>query len=500
MREARVRSLGKKSHKLILLHSWCPWRPFSTDNMLLLYQRQKKLKWLEVVDMDRPMLEELKKNPRVETGLFDHARKLAIYPENRESLNFGGHFIEKMKEKLEELIVHAHFEHMDDRSPTRSDVSLRELNDTAVGPGLLSSTLFAHLMPFDSCTPFQHLTALRLHRISLRHCADTWCKFIDFHKIKSLRVYHCPAADSLLGQLSKAKNLPKSLQVFELQHKDNYENEALVALDGLLCLLSGLAVLTIDLQNVKTLPGVAGLVRHGKTLEQLSVHCSNESLSNPMLSDMSCEAEELVFDTEDFAKICSATSKLEQLSCAWPNRSLIRSASDDWVAFESSVSNVWTLVTLHITTWPSNKPSTSLLPRPVYEQLLQGASTRLFELVTNRPSPPVVSEMPEVFDPDDEIIEILPPSKLHLIVFGISDKIYEREDSQNQILYLRSSAFDAEGRSEIYAAPLGWCARRFLEPRSEILDFVLSRESKLPCRGERGDFESRFGFNVDDEP
>ena len=301
--------------------------------MLLLYQRQKKLKWLEVVDMDRPMLEELKKNPRVETGLFDHARKLAIYPENRESLNFGGHFIEKMKEKLEELIVHAHFEHMDDRSPTRSDVSLRELNDTAVGPGLLSSTLFAHLMPFDSCTPFQHLTALRLHRISLRHCADTWCKFIDFHKIKSLRVYHCPAADSLLGQLSKAKNLPKSLQVFELQHKDNYENEALVALDGLLCLLSGLAVLTIDLQNVKTLPGVAGLVRHGKTLEQLSVHCSNESLSNPMLSDMSCEAEELVFDTEDFAKICSATSKLEQLSCAWPNRSLIRSASDDWVAF-----------------------------------------------------------------------------------------------------------------------------------------------------------------------
>jgi hypothetical protein len=289
------------------------------------------------------------------------------------------------------------------------------------------------------------------------------------------------------------------LQVLELQHKDNYENEALVALDGLLCLLSKLAVLTIDLQNVKTLPGVAGIVCQGKTLEQLSVHSSNESLSNPMLSDMSCEAEELVFDTEDFAKICSATSKLEQLSCAWPNRSLIRSASDDWVAFETSVSKLWTLVTLHITTWPSNKPSTSLLPRPVYEQLLQGASTRLFESVTNRPSPPVVSEMPEPFDPDDETIEILPPSKLRLIVFGISDKIYEREDSQNQILYLRSSANDAEGRSKIYAAPLGWCAKRFLEPRSEILDFVLSRESRLPCRGERGDLESRFGFNVDDE-
>jgi hypothetical protein len=467
--------------------------------MLLLYQKQKRLKWLEAVDVDRPILEEIKKNPRVETGLFDHARKVAIYPENRESLNFGRYLIDKTKEKLEELIVHAHFVQMDDGSPTRNDVSIRELNDTAIGPGLLSRTLFAQFMPFDSCTPFQHLTSLRLHRISLRHCADTWCKFVDFHKIKSLRVCHCAAVDSLLGQLSKANNLPKALQVLELQHKDNHENEALVALDGLLCLLSGLTVLTIDLQNVKTLPGVAGIVRHGKTLEQLNVHSSDETPLSPLLSDMSCEAEELVFKTEDFEKICSSASKLEQLSCAWPNRSLIRSVSDDWVAFERSVCKLWTLVTLNITTWPSNKPSGSLLPRSIYEQLLQGASTRLFELVINRPSPPVASEMPGLFDPFDPVVEVLPPSKLRLVVFGISDKIYEREDSQHQLLYFRSLAFDAEGRSKTYAAPLGWCARHFLEPRSDILEFVLSRQSRLPCRGERGDLESRFGFNVDDE-
>jgi hypothetical protein len=468
--------------------------------MLLLYRKQKRLKWLEVVDMDRPILTELileesKRSSRVESGLFDNVRNLAMYPENRESLNLGGYFIAKTQDKLEELIVHAHFERLADRSPTRSDVSVREINDTAIGPGLLSRSLFVHFLPFESCTPFQHLTSLRLHRISLRHCADTWCKFIDFHNIKRLRVYHCPAADSLLGQLSKAKSLPKALQVLELQHKDNRENEALVALDGLLCLLSGLIILTIDLQNVKTLPDVAGIVRHGKTLEQLNVHCSDES-PLPLLSDMHCEAEELVFETEDFDKICSATSKLEQLSCAWPDKSLIRSPHDDWMAFESSIAKLWTLVTMQITTWPCNKPGKPQLTRPIYEQLLQGVATRLFELVTSRLTFGPPSEWPEVVIVGDEISEILPPSRLRLVVFGISDKIYEREDSQTQILYLRSSAFDADGKSKVYAAPLGWCARRFLEPRSEILEFVLSRGSRLPCRG---DMESRFGFNVDDE-
>ena len=470
--------------------------------MLLLYRRQKRLKWLETMDMDRPILEKFKKSPYV-THLFENARKLAIYPENRESLNYGRYFIEKMKDKLEELIVHANFKENDDRSSTRSDVSLRESNDTATAPGLLSSTLFGHFMPFESCTPFQNLTSLRLHRISLRHCADTWCKFIDFNKIQSLLVYQCPAADSFLGQLSKANSLPKCLRVLELQHRDNLENEASIALDGLLCLTSGLTILTIDLQNVKTLPGVAGIIRHGKTLERLSVHCSNEAVPNPMLGDMSCDAEEHVFGTEDFDKICSAASKLEQLSCAWPNRSLIRSASEDWVAYETSVSKLRRLVTLQITTWPSNKPSSSLLPRPFYEQLLQGASTRLFDSTANRtppedPGPLFMVADPGASDTETEPSNLLPPSKLRLIAFGISDKIYEREESQNQILYLRSSALDAEGKSKIYATPVSWCARKYLESRSEVLDFVLSRETRLPCKGERADMESRFGFVEDD--
>lgn len=472
---------------------------------MLLYRRQKQMKWLEAMDMDRPILQDLKKSPHVEQGLFDNARTLAIYPENRQSLNLGGYFIEKTKDKLEDLIVHTRFLTVDDGSPVRSDLSIRELNDTATGPGLLSRTLFGHMMPFESCTPFANLTSLRLHEISLRHCADTWCKVVDFQKIRHLRIYYCPGVDTLLGQLSKAVNLPKVLRVFELQHKDNSDQETLIALDGFLCLTSGMTDLLIDLTHVKLLPSVAGIVRHSKTLETLNVHCTNKPTPNPIMGDVISDPEELVFDTEDFDKLCSAASELEQLSCAWPDRTLTkRLVHEDWCSFESSVSKLRNLVTLQITTWPSNKPGSQLLPRSIYEQLLQGVATHLFDSASKRtlspPDSPTLTAQPDESEATEVVpLTLLPRSKLRLIAFGISDKIYEREDSRNQLLYFRSSAFDAEGGKIIYAAPVGWCARQYLEPRSEILDFVLSREARLPCRGERGDMDARFGFTVDDD-
>ena len=471
---------------------------------MLLYRRQKKMKWLEAMDMDRPILPELKKNPAVEDGLFDNARTLALYPENRDSLDCAGYYVQKTKDKLEELIVHTRFLNIDDDSPVRSNLTVREINDTATGPGLLTSTLFAHMLPFETCTPFQNLTSLRLHEVNLRYCADNWCKAIEFRKVQNLRVFHCPGVDALFGQLSRAAHLPKVLRVLELQHKDNSDQEALIALDGFLCLTSGLTDLLIDLTNVKSLPGVASIVRHGKTLETFNVHCTNKPASS-IMGDVSSDAEELVFDTEDFEKLCSSAGELEQLSCAWPERALTtRSVNEDWCSFERSASKLRKLVTLQITTWPSNKPGSQLLPRSIYEYLLQGVATHLFDSAAKRtPSPPDSPAL--TAEPDDaEATEavstpLLPYSRLRLIAFGISDKIYEREDSRNQLLYIKSSAFDAEGGKITYAAPVGWLARQYLEPRSEILDFVLSREARLPCRGERGDMDGRFGFTVDED-
>lgn len=460
---------------------------------MLLYKRQRKMKWLEVMDLDRNVLPDIKKSPRLQETLFGNAKKLALYPENRDTLNLSGYYVEKTKDKLEELIVHCNFNPHGDRDALDS----RELNDSATGPGQLSNTIFSCMTPFDQCTPFQNLKSLRLHRVNLRYCADTWCKFINFHDIQYLRLYHCSGADSLFGQLSRASHLPKNLKVLEFQHRDNTENEALIALDGFLCLVSGLRDLVIDIEASKALPASAGIARHGKTLELLNVHCTPDSQHGVALNTTDGESgDELVWDIDDFEKICNACPGVEQLSCAWPSTSLIRSPSDEWKSFESACGSLRKLVTLHITTWPSNKPSTQLLPRPVYETMLQALAQRGFELAAGthssvtHPPPPPGGDPPTEADNDILLSLGIPPSpsRLRLIAFGTSEKIYEREDSKNQIIYLRSSCTDAEGKTKAYATPVSWCVRQFIEPRSEVLDFVLhqsDRSNKPPCRENR---------------
>nr|POE93655.1 hypothetical protein CFP56_19667 [Quercus suber] len=472
---------------MLVYNSWCPWEPFSTDNLILLYKRQRKMKWLEVMDLDRlSALQEIIKTPKLTDGLFTTARKLALYPENRLTMDLCQFYVMNTYQVLEELIVHANFD-ANDFVENEDTINTRDLNDTATGPGLISSTIFGHMMPFEKCEPLQNLRSLRLHRISLRHCTDTWCKFVDFTRIEQLRLYQCPGVDSLLGQLGKANNLPKRLKTLEVQHKDNSENEALVALDGFLCLVSGIRDLVIDMEHVKALPAAAGILRHGKTLELLNVHCSQEcELSNSRDHDH----DELVWDSEQFEKICKACTILEQLSCAWPEMNIIEvpDASPAWTAFERACANLTNMVTLHISTWPMNKTthSNSLVLRPIYDLLMSTVAQRLFEVVAHTHSSSEVAVAPDtegdLQDTEAAQVKEKVADKLRLVGFGISEKIYEREDSKNQILFLRSTALDCLGQPKIHATPIGWCLRQYVEPRSEVLDFVLHRNTRPPCR------------------
>ncbi|TKA77296.1 hypothetical protein B0A55_04336 [Friedmanniomyces simplex] len=505
--------------------SWCPWEPFSTDNLLLLYRKQRRLKWLEVMDLDRDALPAIKKNARLQETLFACAKTLALYPENRETLELSQHFVERTAEGLEELIIHANFETNDLREhsmpplPTGQPIDMRELNDSATGPGLLTRTVFRHMLPFETCTPFKNLTSLRLHRVSLRHCADTWCMFIDFTLVQYLRLHQCSGVDSLFGQLCKASHLPKKLKTLELQHKDNTENEALIALDGFLCLVSGIRDLIIEMEQVKSLPAAAGVARHGKTLELLNVHASPgpAHVTNPDI-----DAEELVWDTEEFEKVCKACTQLEQLSCAWPASSLIRSPNEQWKVYENAIiGNLKGLVTLQISTFPNNKPSTQLLPKVIYEQLLQCLATRIFGLAINgsaksgdaalTTSSPLDNDAHDASNPstpsstDASAAATTPPlspartHKLRLLAFGISDKTYEREESKNQLLYLRSTALSALGEAQVHAAPIGWCLRQYVEPRSDVLDFALRRETRGPWREREAGMGLSWGGGEDDE-
>jgi hypothetical protein len=221
---------------------------------------------------------------------------------------------------VEKITLHASFEESDSPIPSR------ELNDSATGPGLITSTMFSHLQPFAKCTPLA-LKEITLQKIYLRYAADTYCKFINFRSVKSIRIFGCSGADSLFAELSKSTRLPEKLEILEFKHDDNVENEGLAALDGFLCLVSGIKTLTIDMAFSKSLPSPAGIIRHSKTLKLLNVHASR-------IPD-ECD-DELVYDYASFADICNNCRDLEQISVAFPAVSVIRQKQDSFVNFEVS--------------------------------------------------------------------------------------------------------------------------------------------------------------------
>jgi hypothetical protein len=223
--------------------SWHPWSPFSGDNLVLLYKKQKRMKWLEGISLDRDVTAEIQKIPDFDK-VFENTKKLGLYPDNREVLNFC-HMLVERSQKLDKITLHASFEDGDSMIPNR------ELNDSSTGPGLITSTLFSHMQPFAKCTPLG-LKEITLQKINLRYAADTYCKVINFRTVKAIRIFGCAGADALFAELSKSTMLPDKLETLEFKHDDNIENDGLGALDGFLVLVSGVKVLTIDVTFAKT--------------------------------------------------------------------------------------------------------------------------------------------------------------------------------------------------------------------------------------------------------
>ncbi|KAJ4375210.1 hypothetical protein N0V83_002296 [Neocucurbitaria cava] len=430
--------------------SWHPWSPFSGDNLVLLYRKQKRMKWMESIALDRDVLEDLQKMPDFDKS-FENVRKIGLYPDSREVLDFCRFLLKNTaNRKLEKITLHASFDETD------SSIPERELYDSSTGPGLMTSTMFGHMQPFAKCTPIA-LKEITLQKLKLRYAAETYCRFIDFQSVKSIRVFGCSGADALFAELSKSTKLPDKLETLEFKHDDNPENDGLGAIDGFLCLVSGLKTLTLDLTYAKSLPACAGIVRHGKTLKTLNVHAST--------GPDSCD-DELVYDYGSFSQICKDCSLLEQVSVAFPPVSVIRSKNDSFVNFENCLGDLSGLVTLNITTWPTNSPSSTKLPRKIYDHLLAGLAQQGFERSSSHAKEQGRS------------------SKLAIIAFGSSDKVYDREDSLNQIIFVKGRQMDPLGNERSTAVQIGWCLRKFVDAgsKSDILDFSLSRSSRPPAR------------------
>ncbi|KAF2853689.1 hypothetical protein T440DRAFT_285951 [Plenodomus tracheiphilus IPT5] len=432
--------------------SWHPWTPFSGDNLVLLYKKQRRMKWMESISLDREVLWELQQVPDIEK-IFENVRKIGLYPDTREVMEFC-HFLLKhtAHRKLDKITLHASFDEHD------TSITSRELNDSATAPGLLTSTMFSHMLPFSKCTPIA-LKEITLQKIHLRYAAETYCKLIDFQSVKGIRLYGCSGADALFAELSKSTKLPDKLETLEVKHEDNADNDGLIAIEGFLCLVSGLKVLTLDIIDAKTLPAASGIVRHGKTLKTLNIHAST--------GPDNCD-EELVYEHAAWTQICKECALLEQVSVAFPQVNVTRSKNDGFVNFENSLGHLPNLVTLNITTWPNNSPSSAKLPRKIYEHLLSGLAQQGFE-----------RSIAHAEDHDRS-------SKLAIIAFGSSDKVYDREDSQNQIIFVKGRQTDPLGNEKPAAVQIGWCLRKYMDagPKSDILDFALTRTSRPPTRNE----------------
>jgi len=83
-------------------------------------------------------------------------------------------------------------------------------------------------------------------------------------------------------------------------------------------------------------------------------------------------------------------------------------------------------------------------------------------------------------------------SKLAIIAWGSSDKVYDREDTQNQIIFVKGRQIGPLGGEKFTAVQIGWCLRKFIDAgsKSDILDFSLSRSSKPPTREVPGSDDS----------
>jgi hypothetical protein len=168
------------------------------------------------------------------------------------------------------------------------------------------------------------------------------------------------------------------------------------------------------------------------------------------------------------------------------------------------------LVTLNITTWPNNLPTTARLPRKIYEHLLQGMAQAAFERSAQQAAARSASSSPSASTPSTPSSEstvsltsststlLSTPSassagssagslaspRLAVVAWGASDKVYDREDSRNQIIFLRGAQTDpfGGGRAAPLAVQVGWCLRKYVEPRSDVLDFALARSCRPPTR------------------
>lgn len=270
------------------------------DNWVLLMKKQRRLKAVEIESVDRNFIPELEKNPGLLTDR-EGVANLHFYPDTLDRLKACQKVVETQT-RFTELQVSSGFSYAG-QVPD-------DLEDSSTRPGLLTRTIFSHMMPFETCTPIV-LKKLSIDNIDLRYAADTYMKFIKFSTLESLVIGGCQGADAVFAQMSKPHLRSNKLRKIRWFHGEELtETHALEAFDGLLEAINGLEILHVDIKHFNGLPNPTAIAHHGKTLRVLGIR-SRTAQGNPMR-----------YDSDQLDEICTACTELRQLSLTFPSTSV----------------------------------------------------------------------------------------------------------------------------------------------------------------------------------
>ena len=330
-----------------------------------------------------------------------------------------------------------------------------DLEDSSTRPGLLTSTIFSHMMPFETCAPMI-IKKLSIDNIDLRYAADTYMRFIKFSSLESLVIGGCLGADAVFAQMSKPHLRPTGLKKIRWFHRENTsETHALEAFDGLLETVSGLEILHVDIKSFGGLPNPTAIAHHGNTLQILGIR-SRTASSNPM-----------TYDSDQFDEICTACTDLRQLSITFPNTSVSdANPSPDFKAHQRCLKKLKNLITLNLHTWPTTQ--TSFFSRnyklkhdwyDLYEHTLQRLAQQIFEASDANSK--------------EQGWGLGHRSLLAVVAFGANGKSPPDGASGpdlKQLPFVRGLKVDPFGKTAMLAVKTLWKMIQFIEPESDILN------------------------------
>ena len=278
--------------------NWQPWDPLSNENFILLCKKQRKLHDIDIGPMTRPLDPDLAKEPQIFERLTS-LKRIDLYPDSVDRLH-AAHRLIRAQPNIECFHLCTGFEY--NRRETHPD----DLQDSSTAPGRITSTLFAHMLPFETCTPYT-LKALILDDIELRYAADTWMKIIQFPLLEKLVVIRCAGVENVFAALSKPHQRPTKLKILRWMDDDKSQPHTLEAFEGLLQATNGLEILSVWIGHMTGLPKVGAICAHKRTLVSLAVQSRDR------------REDVWTYSGEDFNRLCTECTELRQLSVMFPD-------------------------------------------------------------------------------------------------------------------------------------------------------------------------------------